>query len=453
MRPAFPPAHGSRNYSMYLRSGTKLILLYMLLAYLAPAILVNIAGVPWIYREVALNWVALAVLLLALGAYLMLGNFPSSAGPIQPQKLAPRYTFRFPGTGFQISVLLVLVVIAALGLAGGVSGFRYSETGLSDRGSPLTIAFALVPTILQFFLLVYLFYDTTLPPWSSWGQMVKKALLATGLLLSANGIATLLVATLGLLHLVSPETTRNFLFRRTGASGERRPGGFYRGARMLSLALLFALLAAGAWIAGEATKRGEISSVIDLILSDTFLQFTIEWLVLRLSPSYVSLVAALEHYTLAPEWRVIADHLMAPVGSFLFRLNFLVMNLFDVARPQEGSLARINYLLITANDFVRDREGTSPGLLPGFLYSFPFPLNFIVLIGYLLVLQQFATRMINGMGRQMTAIGWAVFLIFMLPMFASPIDFLLIIDDGLISALLLVLLAYSCIRRTAGHRN
>jgi hypothetical protein len=35
----------------------------------------------------------------------------------------------------------------------------------------------------------------------------------------------------------------------------------------------------------------------------------------------------------------------------------------------------------------------------------------------------------------------------MLPMFASPIDFLLIIDDGVISALLILLLAYVCLQK------
>jgi hypothetical protein len=427
--------------------GTKLILLYMFIAYIVPAILVDFAGFPWIYKETPVNWEALAILLLALSVYIILGNVSFSGAVYRKEKVRYCLILRFPGDSFQITFLLLLVVISGIGVTFGFSDFRYSSTGISGSGSVMLILFALVPTFLQFFLLVYLFYMPNAITNQRDVALVKKILLALGLVLSSNGIATLCIAVLGILNVVCPKILANFLFLEVRSSGRRVPNYFFNKLNKLLVILIFFLLASVAWIAGEAIKRNELTSVIDLIFSSALQEFAIEWLVMRLSPSYISLVTALDYYALATEWSVISNHLFAPVESFFFRLNLLLMNPFDFPKSLAGTIARINYLLITVDEFIRDREGTSPGLIAGFLFSFPFPLNFMVLISYLLILQNFATRMINGVGRQMSLVGWCVFLVFMLPMFASPIDFLLIIDDGIISALLLFLLAYVCLQK------
>jgi hypothetical protein len=124
------------------------------------------------------------------------------------------------------------------------------------------------------------------------------------------------------------------------------------------------------------------------------------------------------------------------------------MSPIEFLRPDDGTIARINYLFITESEFVRSKEGTSPGLFSGFLYSFPFPMNFIILFGYLMLIQNILSRIIGGMLSKMTSIGWVCFLIFTLALFASPIDFLLIVDDGMIALILLMLLCYSCIKKS-----
>lgn len=422
---------------VHISSGSRLIFFYILSAYLIPACLVGILGYPWIYREFDLNYCGLGVLLLVFIVYFYLGNF--SVIKDAPQKIihSANFVFLLRKKNILIYLLIVSVIIAASGAVFQLNGFRYSDTGISE--SPLlwlTILLALVPSFLQFFLMVYIFYSST------GGGMVERLLLALGLLLSSNGIATLLIAMLAVMHLLFPQTLKRILFKEPIFFRKRNNHIFHEIIEALCFLLISVVLMAVAWIAGEGIKRGELSTVIDLVFSDQLLPFAQEWIVLRVSPSYISLLAALDEYSLNTQWNVLEDHFFAPMGSFLFRLNTLSVNMLDFQRPLNGSIARVNYLLITDPEFVRDREGTSPGLVASFLYCFPFPLNFFVLTFYLFFLQRFSSRLIDGINRKMSFIGWCVFLIFMLPMFVSPVDFLLIIDDGAISALLLVLLSF-----------
>lgn len=424
-----------RHASVPIRPGTLLILLYVLVAYLVPALLVSLNGTPEIYREVPLNKYALGILILSFVAYLFLGNIRSH--PNRPSRQP--YDFRFITSDVQILILGLLAAAAAYGYVAGFSGFRYNEEPLSTRDSSLLLLFALIPTVLQFFLLIYLFYDPKYFKSHAPGAQLKKVLLLGGLFLSANGTAVMLIATLAAASVLFPRAFETLLFRSTNSTRPLGASGLKRRTRMFVLVGTLAFAAVGAWILGEATKRGQLQSVLELVSSEGVSQWAFNWLVSRLSPSYISLVAALDHYALASEWRVISDHLMAPITSFLFRADYLLMNVFDIARPENGSIARINYLMIEANP-INLRSGTSAGLIAGFLYSFPFPFNFFVLIGYLLFVQQFLSRLIAGLKGQLTAVGWLIFLIFMLPLFANPIDLLLIIDNGTVAFVLLIVL-------------
>lgn len=428
-----------------LQPGAKLILLYVIVAYIIPGLLVAISGMPDIYVDFPIDQLALCVLIAALLAYLGLSGLASS--PTLADE--PRYRFRFIAPRLQIALLIPLVAAAAYGFFGNLAGFRYSAEGLSERDSPLALAFALIPTVLDFLLLVYIFYDQQFSKRRGPARFVIKALLLAGFLLAENGIATMMMAAICAVYVFFPRTFTNLLFRPSDNAG--RP----RGARLLrtiGVGLVICLLACAggaAWILGEATKRGNLDSVIALVTGAGVVKFFLNWGVSRTCPSYVSLVVALHHYALSTDVNVIRQHLMEPFQSFLFRANYLLLNAFDVARPVSGSIMRVNYLLISAIPS-HGREGTSPGLIGGFLYSFPFPFNFAVLIGYLLVLQRFLNRLIAALPGRLTVAGWLIFLIFMLPLFVSPVDFLLIVDEGVIQVLLLLLLRQVFIRRAPG---
>jgi len=59
---------------MILKPGTKLIMLYVVTAYVIPWGLICTAGYPWIYREPELNIGALAVLMFTYLSSILIGN-------------------------------------------------------------------------------------------------------------------------------------------------------------------------------------------------------------------------------------------------------------------------------------------------------------------------------------------------------------------------------------------
>ena len=417
-------------------------MLYVVMAYAIPWGLIYTAGYPWLYREPELNIGALAVLIFTYLSSILIGNINMIN---KKNRKIFRYKFQFVNDNVQVSILILCVLVAGFGLALGFNDFRYEATSISGRGSFLLIIFAMIPTILQFFLLVYLFYEPIYYNKFKRRSIFKRILLAVGLIISSNGIATLMVASIAVMHAIFPYTLRDFLLKNIN---NKKSNNNFNLIKFFIIGAVLIFLVGISWVAGEATKRGDLFSVIDLIKSDDSWRFALEWLNLRLSPSYVSLLNALDYYSLSTDPSVIINNLFAPLKSFLFRLNHLLMSPIEFLRPDDGTIARINYLFITESEFVRSKEGTSPGLFSGFLYSFPFPMNFIILFGYLMLIQNILSRIIGGMLSKMTSIGWVCFLIFTLALFASPIDFLLIVDDGMIALILLMLLCYSCIKKS-----
>jgi hypothetical protein len=427
---------------MILRPGAKLNLLYMVAAYVVPGSLVMVAGTPSLYREVPINIGALCMLLLAILTYLVLGNLPLK----EPEQTVPVYEFRFIRTHWQIAILARLTATAAFGFATGVNRLRYSVEAIAERNSPLALLYAAVPAILHFFLLIYIFYDRQFPTRNGIGDYLKKALLLAGLFLSANGIATMLLAALAAVFVFFPNTFRGFLFRPQASASISLMTRLKRFVRISLLVGLLAGAGAAAWIFGEATKRGQIESVIDLVTSPGIIEWFLDWTNLRLSPSYISLISALDHHTLGTSWLAFTDNFLAPIRSFLFRINYILMSPFDIARPDAAGISVINYMMIEVSP-TNMRSGTAPGLLAGFLYAFPFPLNLTVLVAYLLFAQRFVGPLILAIPGKLTLAGWIIFLNFALPIFADPIDLLLIVDDGVIAFALLVVLRQVLIRR------
>ncbi len=431
----------SHTIPLRLNPATKLLLAYLVLAYVIPSALISIYGVPEYYIEAIPRSAPTLVLILSLLAFLAIGNLRRNNQTAHFE----RYTFRSPSSHLQTLALLALTIAAIYGYANGFSGFRYSDQGLAERGSPMAFAYAAVPTLLQCFLLVYAFYDRNATRLTV-GATFRRCLLAVGLLLSANGIVTMLVAMAGTTYLFFPQTMQRVLINR-GAAGDGKLGArMLRRASVITLLVILAVLAASGWVLGEATKRGELGSVVDLITGEGVAEWFLLWAAERSSPSYISLMVALDRYALATDWSVVREHFLAPLQSLAFRADYLFLHVFDVPRPDDGSIMRINYNLIETNPS-NFRAGTSPGLIASFLYCFPFPLNFTVLIAYMLLLQRFLSRLVSALPGRLTLIGLVVFLHFMLPLFASPIDLLLIIDDGTIGVVALIALRSVLIRK------
>src|SRR5215469_17426659 len=111
--------------------GAKLILLYVIVAYIIPGLLVASQGVPQIYFNLPINGLALCVLIAAFLAYLGVASFAPRPTVVGQHP----YHFRFIAPRLQIAVLIPVVAAAAYGFFGNLSDFRYSTEGLSGRDS------------------------------------------------------------------------------------------------------------------------------------------------------------------------------------------------------------------------------------------------------------------------------------------------------------------------------
>ena len=95
-------------------------------------------------------------------------------------------------------------------------------------------------------------------------------------------------------------------------------------------------------------------------------------------------------------------------------------------------MMKINFLVVTYYA-ANEREGTSAGVLGSFSYIFALPLNIIFSAVFLLVIARFFNQInYRGKGKKVTFLGSFLLLYFILPIFESPFDLLLIIDDGFI---------------------
>lgn len=425
--------------AIHLPASIKVILMYLMLTYCVPGALMAALNMwPDYYKATSSNPLAIVCVILSIGlAFMVIGRLG----------MAKRYSgdlvkMRLPSSGAQTILLILLVMVALVAFADGKSSWRYSNESLSDLSSPLLYLFAMIPLVLRAFVLVYVMLDQAFGTRPA--DKLRSALVIIGLFLSANGNVTMIIAFASTLMLL-------FLHYVRRSFGVELHGSYLRASflKLLAQTLLLFMTLAMAWLLGETVKRDQTTAeVLEWLFDRNIVIWLTEMLVGRSSPSYVSALFALEHYAFNLDWSVLVEHLAAPISSFLFRLQQLLsLDILSLQRPEAGSIMRINYLMITPFPF-NEREGTSPGLVAGFIYSFPFPLNFAALSLYLI----FVAWIIDGLARaipgRLTATGTLAMLMFVLPLFESPIDFLLIIDEGTIYLIILLALRWASCRAT-----
>jgi hypothetical protein len=426
-------------------SGALIILLYCAFTYGLPLILTQFVEFPdLLYREVPNNPAAVLMLIAVLAIFVLLSGMPGRHAATAPSA-AP---LPFISPALQLTFLVIAFGISLVSYARGYNDWRYGSESLSSAGSPLLLLFALIPALAKFLLFYYLFYDRELTSRNDPSNLARRFLLCATLLLTANGTVHLMYALLAVVFVVFPSTLRGTLFRDAPAPAhEARP----KRRSLFKVVLLMAACLAGvaaAYTLGEAIKRTEVSGVLEGFSDPDFASTIVGWLIGRVSSSYYSLLASLHDFAFATRLDIFYDHLMAPVRTFLFRVDYLLMHPFGVERPAEGSLMRINYLEISASGG-NEREGTSPGLLAGFLLAMPFPFNFMALLLYLFVAQRFITTLVRGCCGELKLIGMVLYWPFMLTLFESPLDLMLVIDDSVLSFVLLLALYFSVRRRDA----
>jgi hypothetical protein len=315
----------------------------------------------------------------------------------------------------RIAVLLVAIAVGIINFAD--SGFRYDDIGLSERGSISIYFFSLIPAFVKLLVIYHAFiYRGT-----SAMDRFERALVTTALVASINGNATAFMAvfSFGVLQ----TNARAYLFRSTfGAASSLRAFALF-GIGIAVVAVVATILA-GAYVYGESVKRQQ---PVDMVLSSLSYASLPEVAINRLSPTYVSLVNTLP-LTFDFDRDSFAN-LQGVWNTLLFRLEALGLFDFGLNRQSATSIMRLNVDFISAIALT-EREGTAPGLIPGFLYCFPPILNVLMLGAYVFMALGILQRLCLCMNEEMSFIGKFILTNYAVTLFESPVDLLLIIDDG-----------------------
>lgn len=330
----------------------------------------------------------------------------------------PRAIFIYSTQKLRIVGLLLAIVVSIINYAN--SGFRYDEIGLSERGSFLLYVYSIIPASVKLLLI----YHTFIYRGTSAMDRLERALVTTALAASINGTSTAFVTVVSFALLQTNANAYLFKITFAAASYLRLAVLVVIGAVLIGIA---GTILTGAYVYGEAVKR-DVSS--DMVLDTLTDNWTPNILIERLAPPYASLVN-----TLPLTFDFDQDsfgNLTSVWNTFLFRLEALQILNFGAARESGMSIGRFNYEFITQNFALNAREGTAPGLIPGFLYCFPPILNVLMLGAYVFMVLGILQRLCLCVNDEMSFIGKFVLTYFTLPLFETPIDFLLIIDDGFI---------------------
>lgn len=318
----------------------------------------------------------------------------------------------------RIVFLIATIIFAVIGVISGNSGWRYSDVSLSEQSSFALYFYTVIPEMVRLLLIFHAFIYRG----EALIDKIERWLVTGALATSINGNATAFVAAFSFLMLQL--NGRNYLFKQ-----QIGLGGILRFVGLVAGLLLVLLLA---YMIGEAVKRGDdLANILDWFSGTA--QGSVwspEIVVERASPSYVSLVNALPltFETDRASW----SNLMGVLNNFLFRMDALGITSFGIDRGSAESMMRHNYEWIDIFA-ASDREGTSPGLIPGFIYCFPPGLNVLMLCMYSCIVLTMLQRLCLCMSGPLSLTGKLVLSYMVLPLFESPVDILMIIDDGFIS--------------------
>ena len=350
---------------------------------------------------------------------------------------------------YRPAIGLIALSIGLMNLLTGLSGYRYSNEGISER-SAIVFAMLLLTIILHNIITVDLFYcmfvsrKEGIRVFSR--RYLEAILLAVSLIVIANGIMSLLVASVTLFCSLCPLTFHQLIFV------PRCRRGLKVKTQTITLIPVFLFIFAMAWFFGSIIKLSSGTDITVLLTEydpvkivgfsneDSIIERIFYNLIERCSIFYYSFLFTVEALPNDIN-HGITSVIVIPLQTLLFRIDCLLGRLFEVARPEIGTIMQLNYMLLS-EEVINSREGSSPGILASFNYVFIFPLNIIFCSFYL----RWASKLLDSLLRQhnsekLSIYGVIFILMFLQGLFHSPFDYLILIDDGVIHILLLLALS------------
>ena len=426
-------------------SGSRVVLVYFALTYWLPMIANLLLGDKLVssYRIYPLTTAAIAQV---FGVYCLFGALRTSGIPILPSVSfsEPRRALQRVGSIYsraRTAVAVIALALAVVNFASGLTAYRYASESISEVGSPALLLMIIVNVLVMADLFYFMFVRSREERIALGSRRyLENVLLSTALVVSASGIASMFQALVALFYSLAPATFDRCMFVSTNHRALKRR------AVALFAATVFGVIFALAWYSGQAIKVSSSADITTLLddperivagvasgesASESFLYYLVE----RLSIYYYSLLFTVE----ASSDEIHQGAALAlPLEGFLYRIDFLLGRPFGIPKREVASINQLNYQLLTV-DRITSRAGSSPGLIASFNYAFAFPLNVLLCALYV----RWISRKIDAGLRQASAstlswFGLLIVLQFIGPLFQSPFDALIILDEHVLYVILLL---------------
>lgn len=405
-----------------LTTGSRVLVIYLLTAIVLPFVAMAVTGYDSLYYKNP----SLSIVQMLHGAILFVVVVASALRFTTATDQANRASeFRAP---FAVPLIVVssFLMIGFIGFLRGASQWRYATEGLSASLNPVTLAFALAPTILNFLLFIEIFLVGPGSKRKLWQNISLRSMICIGLALTASGLGPMLTVLVAVLFLLFPGQIHMLIFGQTSAPSSK--GDLFRRLGIVPFAVAGLFLFLIAVILGEQIKTGADSATAIEFYQGMGLSGMTDYLIGRFSTAVISFKVALSEYTSA-DWSAHLTNVLTPLRSFLFRFDAITGYGLGITRPDPGSLMRINYLMINFYP-LNPREGTSAGLFGATVMAFPLPISLIAIWLYVALFRGIVNSLSKVMIARPTWIGCFAIHYIISGLLASPPDLLLVVDDG-----------------------
>jgi hypothetical protein len=342
----------------------------------------------------------------------------------------------------RLNTLLALVLIGLainFSISEGIS-FRHHGDLLSEAGLSVGLVIFSKPYVVAWGIYHMLLVIRGIHPRPVEAR-IQALLFVSALIVSLTGSLDALPILWMLLFVVwSPQRIRAFMID----FGQKR-ATLKRTLLLVIAAPFLAALAVGIVAIGIINKLGVDGAreLIDRIGIGT----VAEQIMVRVSSSYASMISFAE-FRLSDlgYYEKIAR---IPVENVPYRLSLLMRD--PLPRPEITQVTRLNYLSYETDTHL-ERAGASPGLVSSAFFAAPFPLGFLLMAIYTVVI----IRVVNlpfdaqiGKPRLAAAV-FATSSIY--PLFETPVDYLILIDPAILQFLLLIVAFVAASVRPAPRR-
>jgi hypothetical protein len=148
----------------------------------------------------------------------------------------------------------------------------------------------------------------------------------------------------------------------------------------------------------------------------------------RASSSYASMISFVENNL--TNYDLYQQVLAIPVENFPYRLSLVFRP--PLPRPEITQITRLNFVNYEPDPSFEERAGASPGLVASAFYAAPFPLGFILLALYVVLVIRIVNLPFASLSATPKIATVVLCVSFIYPLFESPLDYLLVLDPSVV---------------------